>query len=124
MKLFDCYEKTLTENKQCKQRIKLLEKYQADINIEINNLIEIVDTQNKIIIQIKKDLSELKGIEYNLYSKIVVEGLNVSKAIEKVSLEEEKDISTIWKNYYPKIKKRLQLIEKISHEKEEKYEEN
>lgn len=124
MKMFDCYEKILAENKHCKQRIRLLEKYQKDINNEINNLIETVDTQNKIIIQIKKDLFELKGIEYNLYSKIIIEGLNISKAIEKVSLEEEKDISTIWKNYYPKIKKRLQTIEKLNKEKEEKYEEN
>ena len=120
MKMFDCYEKILTENKHCKQRIRLLEKYQADINVEINNLIDIVDTQNKIIIQVKKDLSELNGIEYNLYSKIVVDGLNISKAIEKVSIEEDKDVSTIWKNYYPKIKKKIQQIEKLNKEKEEK----
>lgn len=124
MKMFDCYEKILTENKYCKQRIRLLEKYQKDISEELNNLIDVVDIQNKIIIKIKKDLSELKGIEYNLYSKIIIEGLNVSKAIEKVSIEEEKDISTIWKNYYPKIKNRLKLIEKVCREKEEKYEEN
>lgn len=124
MKIFDCYEKILKENKHCKQRIRLLEKYQENINEEINNLIETVDAQNKIIIQIKKDLSELNGIEYNLYSKIIVDGLNISKAIEKVAEEERKDISTIWKNYYPKIKHRLYLIEKLNNEKEEKYEEN
>lgn len=122
MKMFDCYEKILAENKHCKQRIRLLEKYQENINLELNNLIETVAAQNKIIIQIKKDLSELDGIEFNLYSKIVIEGLNISKAIEKVSLEEDKDISTIWKNYYPKIKKRIQLIEKLNKEKEEKNE--
>ena len=124
MKMFDCYEKILAENKQCKQRIKLLEKYQVDINVEINNLIEIIAIQNKILIQIKKDLFELKGIEYKLYSKIILEGLNISKAIEKVSLEEGKDISTLWKNYYPKIKDRLKIINKLNCEKEEKYEES
>jgi len=122
--MFDCYEKIITENKHCKQRIRLLEKYQKNINEEINNLIETIDAQNKIIIQIKKDLSELNGIEYSLYSKIIVGGLNISKAIEKVAEEEGKDISTIWKNYYPKIKNRLFLIEKLNNEKEEKYEEN
>ena len=124
MKMFDCYEKILAENKHCKQRIRLLEKYQETINLEINNLIETIDTQNKIIIQIKKDLSELKGIEYNLYTKIIVDGFNISKAIEKVAQEEEKDISTIWKNYYPKIKNKLIIIDKLNKEKEEKYEEN
>ena len=78
--------------------------------------------QKRIITQIKKDLSELKGIEYNLYSKIVVYGINVSKAIDQVSVEEEKDISTLWKNYYPKIKNRLKKLDLLYEEKEDENE--
>ena len=36
--------------------------------------------------------------------------MSISKAVEKVAEEEEKDVSTIWKNYYPKIKDKIKEI--------------
>lgn len=33
--------------------------------------------------------------------------MNVSKAIEKIAEQEDKDVSTIWKNYYPKVKDKI-----------------
>ena len=61
--------------------------------------------------------------------------MRVSKAIEKISLEEDKDVSTLWKNYYPKVKKRIDqlnykilsskiLEDKIINSEEEKHETN
>ena len=49
-------------------------------------------------------LKNLKGIEYQIFSKIVVDGKNVTRAVEEVC--EEKDISlmTGWRKYN-KIKK-------------------
>lgn len=122
MKLFDCYENIIIEHNHFKERLRLLETYREKLNREMTDLTEIIEIQKRIINQIKKDLSELKGIEYNLYSKIVVYGINVSKAIDQVSVEEEKDISTLWKNYYPKIKNRLKKLDLLYEEKEDENE--
>lgn len=122
MKMFDCYENIIVEHNHSEERLRLLKKYNEELNKEMTNLTEIIEIQKRIITQIKKDLTELKGIEYNLYSKIVVYGINVSRAIEQVSVEEEKDVSTLWKNYYPKIKNRLKKIDLLSEEKEDENE--
>lgn len=124
MKLFDCYENIIIEKNHFEERLRILEKYKDEINNEILNITEITEIQKRIINQIKKDLSELKGIDYNLYSKIVVYGINISKAIDQVSVEEEKDVSTLWKNYYPKIKKRLKKLDLLYEKKEDENEEN
>ena len=124
MKIFDCYENIIVEHNRFKERLSLLETYREKINHEMTDLTGIIEIQKRIITQIKKDLSELKGIEYNLYSKIVIYGTNVSKAIDQVSVEEEKDVSTLWKNYYPKIKNRVKKLGLLNEEKEDENEEN
>lgn len=124
MKIFDCYENIIIEHNHFKERLRLLETYNEKLTQEISDLIGIIEIQKRIITQIKKDLTELKGIEYNLYSKVVVYGINISKAIDQISVEEGKDVSTLWKNYYPKIKSRLKKIESLNKEKEDKDEKN
>lgn len=59
-------------------------------------------------------LSKMEGIEYKLFYEIVVNGTNVSKSVEKVAEENNKDITSIWKHYYRKIKNELKKIEKIT----------
>lgn len=56
------------------------------------------------------DLRELIGIENMLYYEIMVKGLNVTKAVDKVSFKYNKDVSTIWKNYYPKVKDKIEKL--------------
>ncbi len=94
------------------QEIRILnnlknDKNNADIDEKINN------KQQKIN-DIKQALSELSNnqICYKLYLYIL-NGMSPSKAIEKISEEnmmngiKPTDISTLWKNYYKKIKKYL-----------------
>ena len=66
------------------------------------------------------DMSNLKGIEYQLYYDIVINPLNATKSISKI-IEEfaekediNKEVNTIWVNYYPKIKEYLEKLEKSS----------
>lgn len=76
---------------------------------KLKNTKEVIDNMNL-------KLKELKGIEYELYYKIVVEGLSISKAVSKVAEKFDKDEQTIWKNYYRNIKndiKRLKYTVKI-----------
>ena len=69
---------------------------------ELNNLIETLEKNLNII---KENLQSLTGIEYELYYQIEVNGLNVTKAIDYVAMKEGLDSSTLWKNYYPRVKK-------------------
>jgi hypothetical protein len=55
-------------------------------------------------------LSKMAGIEYKLYYEIVVKGVNISKAVGNIANETGKDTSTIWKNYYSKIKKDIKKV--------------
>lgn len=69
----------------------------------INTFQAYLDTMNDI-------LSKMSGIEYQLFYEIVYNGVNVTKAVENIAMETGKDVSTIWKNYYSKIKNDIQKI--------------
>lgn len=49
-------------------------------------------------------LQKLKGISQQLYREIQVNGLNVTKAVEKVANDNDMQVNAIWQNYYKKIK--------------------
>ncbi|MBQ2870331.1 hypothetical protein IJE86_01375 [bacterium] len=55
-------------------------------------------------------LSKMSGIEYKLFYEIVYKGTNITKAVDIIAEETGKDTSTIWKNYYSKIKKDIKKI--------------
>lgn len=60
-------------------------------------------------------LSKMTGLEYKLYYEIVVKGVNISKAVENIADISGKDIGTIWKNYYSKIKKDVKKIVRFGY---------
>lgn len=114
MNKFDTYQNTKHELNLYRNRLNILLKYELQLAREKEMLDNIINLQIELLNQMEKDLKNLNGIENRLYYEIVVKGMRVSKAIEKISLEEDKDVSTLWKNYYPKVKKRIgQLNYKI-----------
>ena len=54
-----------------------------------------------------------KGIEKELFYEVIVKGTNITRAIDKVSITYDVDVSTIWKNYYPKIKEDIKNLENL-----------
>lgn len=68
------------------------------------------------------DMSQLRGIEYQLYYAIVIEPLNVNKSISKIieefAEEMDKHVDTIWKYNYPKIEKYIKKLKRC--EKDDK----
>lgn len=71
------------------------------------------------------DLKEMEGVEYDLYYEIVINRANAKKSIsriieeysERTYLDENAktiEVNTLWVNYYPKIKKYLEKLEKSS----------
>lgn len=63
--------------------------------------------------RVADELKNLKGVEQTLLYEIVVKGLNVTKAVDKVSFQYDLDVSTIWKSYYPRVKKFIQELEDV-----------
>lgn len=96
------------------------ELLRVDIGTGMSLAQEIEEQQKKIyklqgyLDDMESTLSKLKGIEYSLYYEIVVNGLNVSKAVDKVARDFDKDSQTIWKNHYRKIKKYIKTIFKYT----------
>lgn len=53
------------------------------------------------------NLKSTTGIENELFYKIVVEGYRPTKAVNNIAEKYNKEPETIWKYYYPKIKKEI-----------------
>ncbi len=107
MQAFSNYSNTVYELNVLKRRLNLILNYETEIALEKNRLINLIDNEEKMIKQMESDLQNLNGIENKLYYEIVINGNNVTKAIDKVASSEFVDTSTLWKNYYPKIKKQI-----------------
>lgn len=88
-------------------RLKALEENEIKIAKEKDALNSYIDKLEDYIESMENNLKNLTGIESKLYYQIVVNGLNVTKAVDIVARDENKDVSTIWKNYYPKIKDKI-----------------
>ncbi len=107
MQAFSNYSNTVYELNVLKRRLNLILNYETEIALEKNRLINLIDNEEKMIKQMESDLQNLNGIENKLYYEIVINGNNVTKAIDKVASNEFIDTSTLWKNYYPKVKKQI-----------------
>jgi len=108
--MIDTYNNLTLEADILKHRINIINTYEEILCLEKDKLNDLLKVQTEIIYLIEKDMCQLTGIENKLYKEIVINGMNVSKAIDKVSLEEGKDVSTLWKNYYPNVKKKIEKL--------------
>lgn len=107
MQALNNYSNTVYELNVLKRRLNLILNYETEIALEKKRLINLIDNEQKVIKQMESDLQNLNGIENKLYYEIVINGNNVTKAIDKVASNEFIDTSTLWKNYYPKVKKQI-----------------
>ncbi len=96
------YEVNLLEN-----RLKMIKQYEKYLLEERHKLEDMIYLQSESLDQISLKLNVSQNIEYKLFKEIMINGLSVTKAIEKVALEESKDESTLWRYYYPKVKEKI-----------------
>ena len=118
MKGIDNYQNTKCELDLIEKRLNLISQYEKILVEEKNRLNELEEFHKKIITKMEEDLLDLSGVENKLYCEIVLKGINVTKAIDKIAYEEDLDVSTLWKNYYPKIKRKindLNLVKKTKN---------
>ena len=92
-------------------RLEAVKEKEQQIKKEKESLEELKNKLTILLSKIEEKLIELKGIERELFYEIIVKGTNVTRAIDKISFTYDLDPSTIWKNYYPKIKDDIKRIE-------------
>lgn len=76
---------------------------------EIDEQLEEVHHLSNYLSIMDSSVEKLKGIEADLYNNIVFKGMKITKAVEKTAEDYEKDVRTIWKYHYPKIKKMIKI---------------
>ena len=104
------YANTVHELNFLKKRLSLIDEYEKSLKSIKEKICHLISSNQNVIDQMEKDIKNLSGIENKLYYEIVINGTNVTKAVDKVSQDEFIDISTIWKNYYPKVKKEIDAL--------------
>lgn len=94
----------------------LAELYDVDIGTGLS-LAEEIDQQRATIerltaylVEMTDALSRMVGIEYELYYEIAVNCKRITRAVEYIAEKHDKDTQTIWKYYYPKIKKDVESL--------------
>ena len=104
------YANTVHELNFLKKRLSLIDEYEKSLKSIKEKICHLISSNQNVIDQMEKDIKKLSGIENKLYYEIVINGTNVTKAVDKVSQDEFIDISTIWKNYYTKVKKEIDAL--------------
>ncbi|MGN1268185.1 MAG: hypothetical protein ACI4U0_01575 [Candidatus Aphodocola sp.] len=117
MNALSSYSDTVYELNVLQKRLNLVLNHESEIDLEKKRLIKLIDNEKKVIKQMENDLQQLSGVENKLYYEIVIKGNNVTKAIDKVASNEFIDTSTLWKNYYPKIKTQIDNLYLLLSEK-------
>lgn len=108
IKIIDNYTNTKNELASIKLRLEIIDKTEQLLKEEKEKLINLVDHLVSMISIMETHLKELTGIEHSLYYQIMVKGLSPTKAVDKVSFQHDKDVSTIWRNYYPGVKAKIE----------------
>lgn len=106
--MYDDYELTKASLEILKLRLQAIKENQKLLESEEPQLLETEKKLTTIIEEIEKNLKTLKGIKHELYYALVVDNLKPNKAVEKIAFKYDLTPSTIWKNYYPDVKKLIQ----------------
>lgn len=93
------------------KRLKSIQFQKEYLEKEKQELQQLKQTYEQLLKEIEQDLKQLNGIEQKLFYEITINGLNVTKAVDKVSVVYDLDPSTIWKNYYPPVKEFLKSLQ-------------
>ena len=77
---------------------------------EINEQLNVVQKLEYYLKRMESTLKSLTGIEADLYKEIVINGTRISRAVEKIASEYNKDVSTIWRLYHRGVKEYVNML--------------
>lgn len=113
MKIYQNYVNNKTELELIKLNIENInkkEEYLKNLKREYLQMENELQLMNE---QVENVMHELEGIEQELIYEILVKGKNVTRAVDVIAFKYDLDTSTIWKNYYPKVKEKLKSLQVI-----------
>ena len=107
----------LNKNKMIKDKMalyihectKINPKTGKSLDMEIEEVQNEVDKLEDHLRVMTKNLLKMNGIEYDIYSRIVLKNQKITKAIEEVAENFDKSERYVWDIYNKKIKKFLKL---------------
>ncbi len=94
-------------------RLKMIKQYEKNLEAERSQIENTIYVQSKLLNKIEMSLNTSQRIEFKLLKEIVMDGSSVTKAIEKVAYEVDKDVSTLWKYYYPRVKSKIAELQAL-----------
>ncbi len=116
MKNLKGYINIKTDLDLIKININRIEEREKTLKLEKDIYLDLEDKYSKLLLQMEEKLKDCRGIDRELLYEIMIRGTNVTRAIDKVAIHYDMDSSTIWKNYYPKIKLKLKELESYAKE--------
>lgn len=83
------------------------ERTGLSLNDEINVCKHEIERLKKLVDEMNTILKNLDGIEYEIYAKIVVDGLKPTRAVQHVAQDHFMSEDNVWRTYYSKVKQYL-----------------
>lgn len=116
MKNLKGYVNIKTDLDLIKINLKRIEEKENTLESEKNIYLDLEKNYNILLEEMNEKLKSCVGIDRELLYEIMIKGINVTKAVDNIAFRYDMDSSTIWKNYYPKVKEKLKELEKYASE--------
>lgn len=89
---------------------KINPKTGKSLEQEINEQLNVVQKLEYYLKRMESTLKSLTGMEADLYKEIVINGTRISRAVEKIASNYDKDVSTIWRLYHRNVKEYVNML--------------
>lgn len=94
--------------------LEAMERVDPATGLALDDEIELLTSQRRKLSQtlkaIEANLRKMEGIEFELFRRIVVDGMKRSEAVREVAERSYLSEQTVWRYYYPKIKEELERL--------------
>lgn len=116
MKNLKGYVNIKTDLDLIKLNLKRIDEKEKTLKLEKDIFLDLENKYNNLLENMEEKLKACVGIDRELLYEIMIKGINVTRAVDNVAFNYDMDSSTIWKNYYPKVKETLKELEKYASE--------
>lgn len=99
-----------------KLNINRIEEKEKTLKSEKDIYLDLENKYSFLLDKMEENLKSLVGIDRDLLYEILIKGINVTRAVDNIAFRYDMDPSTIWKNYYPKVKEKLKELDKYASE--------
>lgn len=110
------YVNIKTDLNLIKLNVNRIEEKEKTLKSEKNIYLDLENKYSFLLDKMEENLKSLVGINRELLYEILIKGTNVTRAVDNVAFRYDMDPSTIWKNYYPKVKEKLKELDSFASE--------